>query len=184
MFLPASSHGQLFDREGLSCSISAGTAASWIKSTLDGRRVSENFSLRYSTFAANNKASLIFPGGVHNEPHRHVSWAEFQYVIDDYGGLVVHTKFGKVVDWPSNGLQIVGCLRPAFIDEESYLRRLFHRDDGDNYISDWRAYNMCNIVVKSADESEKEEEQVAGAYDLIGMKFPNEFFNLSSHPYN
>ncbi|RRT58075.1 hypothetical protein B296_00005260 [Ensete ventricosum] len=148
MFLPASSHGQLFDREGLSCSISAGTAASWIKSTLDGRRVSENFSLRYSTFA------------------------------------VVHTKFGKVVDWPSNGLQIVGCLRPAFIDEESYLRRLFHRDDGDNYISDWRAYNMCNIVVKSADESEKEEEQVAGAYDLIGMKFPNEFFNFSSHPYN
>lgn len=42
------------------------------------------------------------------------------------------------MDWPSNGLQIIGCLRPAFIDEESYLRRLFHRDDGDNYISDWR----------------------------------------------
>lgn len=290
------------------------TAASWIKSTLDGRRVSEYFSfsrwrspyfgskqsywlqtaqelsvkvrvaadysdsvpdsskyhkdlgyhpleelkereknknivltnaeLARTTVEANNKALLIFPGGVHNEPHRHVSWAEFQYVIDDYGDMffelfddenilqdhgadspvmvligsdcptyeeistisdnfdmdgendigvselneiddtevmdtlinwgmpdtlryihplyfakcltkVVQTKFGKVVDWPSNGLQIIGCLRPAFIDEESYLRRLFHRDDGDNYISDWR------------DESEKEEEQVARAYDLI-----------------
>ncbi|XP_064969450.1 uncharacterized protein At3g49140-like isoform X1 [Musa acuminata AAA Group] len=312
---PASSHGQLCDREGLSCSLSAGTAASWIKSTLDGRRVSEYFSfssrwrspyfgskqsywlqtaqelsvkvrvaadysdsvpdsskyhkdlgyhpleelkereknknivltnaeLARTTVEANNKALLIFPGGVHNEPHRHVSWAEFQYVIDDYGDMffelfddenilqdhgadspvmvligsdwptyeeistisdnfdmdgendigvselneiddtevmdtlinwgmpdtlryihplyfakclikVVQTKFGKVVDWPSNGLQIIGCLRPAFIDEESYLRRLFHRDDGDNYISDWR------------DESEKEEEQVARAYDLI-----------------
>lgn len=43
---------------------------------------------------------------------------------------------------------------------------------------------MCNIVVKCADESEKEEEQVARAYDLIGMKFPNDFFNLSSHPFN
>lgn len=41
------------------------------------------------------------------------------------------------MDRPSNGLSIMGCLRPAFVDEESYLRRLFHHDD-DGYLSDWR----------------------------------------------
>ncbi|WOK96603.1 hypothetical protein Cni_G05310 [Canna indica] len=309
----ASSHCQLCDREGLSCSVSPGITASWIKTALDSRRGPDFSSFRcrrpyfgsmqsywlqtghelsvskvqvaadYSdsvpdsskhhrnhgyhpleevkepeknknivltdaeiartTVEANNKAVLIFPRGVHNEPHRYVSWAEFQYVIDDYGDIffelfddeniledrnanspvtvligsdcliygenntvadnfymdgedeidisefseigdtevtdtlinwgmpdtlryihplyfakclskVVQTNYGKKVEWPSNGLQIVGCLRPAYMDEESYLRRLFYRD-GDNYISDWR------------DESEKEEEQVAGAYDLI-----------------
>ncbi|KAG6509432.1 hypothetical protein ZIOFF_027422 [Zingiber officinale] len=182
---------------------------------------------------ANNKALLIFPGGVHNEPHSHVSWAEFHYVIDDYGDIffelfddenilqdrsasspvivligydsliygannalfdtfemdeedgielpefkeiddteitdtliswgmpdtlrythplffakcitkVVQTKFEKV-DFPSNGLQLLGCLRPAFIDEESYLRRLFYHDE-DNYISDWRG-NSFKVLV-------------------------------------
>ncbi|XP_042381318.1 uncharacterized protein At3g49140-like isoform X1 [Zingiber officinale] len=184
---------------------------------------------------ANNKALLIFPGGVHNEPHSHVSWAEFHYVIDDYGDIffelfddenilqdrsasspvivligydsliygannalfdtfemdeedgielpefkeiddteitdtliswgmpdtlrythplffakcitkVVQTKFEKV-DFPSNGLQLLGCLRPAFIDEESYLRRLFYHDE-DNYISDWRDVGLLNFNSK------------------------------------
>nr|XP_019704267.1 uncharacterized protein At3g49140 isoform X4 [Elaeis guineensis] len=206
---------------------------------------------------ANSKALLVFPGRVHNEPHGHVSWAEFQYVIDDYGDIffelfddenilqdpaannpvtmligmdapiygenkmitinfsdhmdddqiidvsfdddhieigdtevtdtlinwgmpdtlrwihpmyftkclskAVNTKQERKMDWPSNGLSIVGCLRPAFIDEESYLRRLFHRNDGDGYISDWRVSYQ-----NPADESEKEEEQVAGTYDLVG----------------
>ncbi|KAG1327575.1 hypothetical protein COCNU_01G015090 [Cocos nucifera] len=202
-----------------------------------------------TTVEANSKALLVFPGRVHNEPHGHVSWAEFQYVIDDYGDIffelfddenilqdhaannpvtmligmeapiygknkmitinfgdhmdddqiidvsfdddhieigdtevtdtliewgmpdtlrwihpmyfakclsrAVNTKQERKMDWPSNGLSIVGCLRPAFMDEESYLRRLFYRNDGDGYMSDRR------------DESEKEEEQVAGTYDLV-----------------
>ncbi|MBA0624788.1 hypothetical protein Godav_010077, partial [Gossypium davidsonii] len=41
------------------------------------------------------------------------------------------------MDHPSNGVSIVGCLRPAFADEESYLRRLFHFDYDEGYTSDW-----------------------------------------------
>uniref|UniRef100_A0A1D1ZD07 Uncharacterized protein At3g49140 n=2 Tax=Anthurium amnicola TaxID=1678845 RepID=A0A1D1ZD07_9ARAE len=200
-----------------------------------------------TTVETNSNALLIFPGTVHCEPHRQVSWGEFHYVADDYGDIffeifddenilqdcracspvtvligmdgllngelksmidghhgnsynarkhnnfnteddsevtevsdilinwgmpetlrrvhplyfakcltkAVHTKYRKKMEHPSNGLCIMGCLRPAFIDEESYLRRLFHGEDSDGYGSDWR------------DESEKEEEQVAAAYDLI-----------------
>ncbi|KAG6522626.1 hypothetical protein ZIOFF_019772 [Zingiber officinale] len=184
---------------------------------------------------ANSKALVIFPGGIHNEPHRHASWAEFHYVIDDYGDIffelfndenilqdpnasspvivligydspiygeknaifdtlemdeeegiglpefkeiddtevtdtliswgmpdtlrythplyfakcltkVVQTKFQKV-DLPSNGLQIFGCLRPALIDEESYLRGLFYHNE-DNYISDCRDGGLLNFNTK------------------------------------
>jgi hypothetical protein len=43
------------------------------------------------------------------------------------------------MDNPSNGLSIVGYLRPAFIEEESYLRTLFHAEcNADGYSSDWR----------------------------------------------
>lgn len=41
------------------------------------------------------------------------------------------------MDSPSNGLSIVGYLRPAFIEEESYLRSLFHGEcKSDGYSSD------------------------------------------------
>jgi len=46
----------------------------------------------------------------------------------------VHTKYGKKMEFPSNDISIVECLRPAFVDEESYLRRLFHHENGDGYI--------------------------------------------------
>ncbi|KAL8048719.1 hypothetical protein ABFS82_07G084300 [Erythranthe guttata] len=36
---------------------------------------------------ANNKALLIFPSIVHCEPHEQISWAEFEYVIDDFGDI-------------------------------------------------------------------------------------------------
>lgn len=49
----------------------------------------------------------------------------------------VHTEYEEKMDFPSNGISILGCLRPAFIDEESDLRRLFHHDS-DGYSSDWR----------------------------------------------
>lgn len=67
----------------------------------------------------------------------------------------VHTMYGSRMDRPSNALSIVGFLRPAFIDEVSYIRPLFHHEDDQDYSSDWR------------DEAEKEEEQVAGMYGYI-----------------
>ncbi|ONK72420.1 uncharacterized protein A4U43_C04F19250 [Asparagus officinalis] len=205
-----------------------------------------------TTVEANSKALLVFPGSVHCEPHEHVSWAEYQYVIDDFGDVFfeifddenilqdryasspvavligkdnslggenrmtrsnysdnlssdpsvdiwfeneydeivntevtdtlikwgmpetmryvhpmyfskcltksVGTDYREKMEFPSNGISILGCLRPAFVDEESYLRRLFQHEDDDGYSSDWR------------DESEKEEEQVAGTFDLIDGK--------------
>jgi hypothetical protein len=51
----------------------------------------------------------------------------------------VHDNHGEKMDNPSNGLSIVGYLRPAFIEEESYLRTLFHAEcNADGYSSDWR----------------------------------------------
>lgn len=213
-----------------------------------------------TTVEANGSALLLFPGMVHCEPHRHISWAEFQYVIDDYGDIffeifdneniledrgannpvnaligmdlpiygknkretdhyidsvdygsndnisfednhdneltgdievsstlmdwgmpetlrhvhpmyfakrltkVVNSKYGKKMDYPSNGLSIVGCLRPAYIDEVSYLRNLLHGEDSDGYMSDWKG---------EAGESEKVEEQVASAYNLIDGEIMN-----------
>ncbi|POO03405.1 hypothetical protein TorRG33x02_006100 [Trema orientale] len=178
---------------------------------------------------ANSSALLIFPATVHSEPHEQISWAEFQYVVDDYGDIyfeifddaniledraasnpvnaligmdmpiyenrriagehnisdsgnidemafdddyfeivdsevsevpmdwgnphtsslihpiyfakcltkVVNMEYDRKMDFPSNGVSILGCLRPAFADEESYIRRLFHYEDGDGYHSEW-----------------------------------------------
>jgi hypothetical protein len=43
----------------------------------------------------------------------------------------VHDNHAEKMDNPSNGVSIVGYLRPAFIEEESYLRSLFR--GGCNY---------------------------------------------------
>ncbi|XP_047058453.1 uncharacterized protein At3g49140-like isoform X2 [Lolium rigidum] len=168
---------------------------------------------------ANSKGVLVFPARVHNEPHGHVTWSEFPYVVDDYGDIffqvpdngniledddannpvtvligtdgaiigetsvvtsdfsdqidvedsmdmrddyrkvdteimdiliewgmpvtmrsihpiyfakcltkAVHDNHGDKMDNPSNGLSIVGYLRPVYIEEESYLRTLFHAE--------------------------------------------------------
>ncbi|CAN4099097.1 unnamed protein product [Withania somnifera] len=179
---------------------------------------------------ANSKALLIFPGVVHCEPHEQVSWAELQYVIDEYGDIffeiyddknilrdrdasnpvnaligmsfsqyenrrvespddinlvgdsiddtyffdnylevessemsdyqvdwgmpdssstlhpvyfakcltkALHMKHAKMMDNPSNGISILGRLKPAFLEEEYYVRRLFNDDEvSDRYSSD------------------------------------------------
>lgn len=36
---------------------------------------------------------------VHCEPHEQISWAEFQYVIDDYGGLLSYLFFESDFEW-------------------------------------------------------------------------------------
>ncbi|XP_043711681.1 uncharacterized protein At3g49140 isoform X2 [Telopea speciosissima] len=196
-----------------------------------------------TTVEANSNALLLFPGMVHCEPHEQISWAEFHYIIDDYGDLffeifddenifqdpgasnpvnvligmdismytnrrvdgnynnisdrgsdadipfnddlfeaidpdaldilvdwrmldinngvhplyfaktltkAVNTKYSENMDRPSNGLSIIGCLRPAFSDEESYLRRLSHNGDGDGYASDWKDGESLNFNSESA----------------------------------
>ncbi|XP_043711682.1 uncharacterized protein At3g49140 isoform X3 [Telopea speciosissima] len=62
----------------------------------------------------------------------------------------VNTKYSENMDRPSNGLSIIGCLRPAFSDEESYLRRLSHNGDGDGYASDWKDGESLNFNSESA----------------------------------
>ncbi|KAK2972509.1 hypothetical protein RJ640_000756 [Escallonia rubra] len=187
---------------------------------------------------ASSSALLIFPGSVHCEPHEHISWAEFQYVIDDYGDIyfeisddenilqdrgasnpvnaligmdippfenrrvevgeysssesgssediamnedyflvedseifdmpvewgtpdtssrihpiyfakcltkAVNMEYAKKMDHPSNGVSILGCLRPTFLDEELYLRKLFNGDDSYGYTSDWKDEELLNI---------------------------------------
>ncbi|PRQ56587.1 hypothetical protein RchiOBHm_Chr1g0338021 [Rosa chinensis] len=60
-----------------------------------------------STINANDSALLVFPGKIHSEPHEQISWAEFQYVIDDYGGLVnphlENALFGMDIPTHNNG---------------------------------------------------------------------------------
>ncbi|WZZ66645.1 hypothetical protein YC2023_078015 [Brassica napus] len=45
----------------------------------------------------------------------------------------ISMDYEKKMDCPSNGVSILGCLRPAFLDEESYIRRLFLSEDRDDY---------------------------------------------------
>lgn len=53
-------------------------------------------------------------------------------------------EYDKKMDHPSNGVSILGCLRPAFPDEESYIRRLFYYEGSDGYNSNWRG-TSCSI---------------------------------------
>ncbi|XP_052208489.1 uncharacterized protein At3g49140 isoform X1 [Diospyros lotus] len=185
-----------------------------------------------TTVEGNSSALLVFPYMVHCEPHEHISWAEFQYVIDEYGDIffeifdnenilqdrgannpvnvligmdittyenrkvaatgynvaeidttddillndgyfevedtemsdipvqwgmptdagngvhpiyfakcltkAVNMEHAAKMDHPSNGVSIVGCLRPAFMDEELYLQRIFSGEDSDGYTSEWK----------------------------------------------
>ncbi|RLN24007.1 uncharacterized protein C2845_PM07G31590 [Panicum miliaceum] len=202
---------------------------------------------------ANSKGLLVFPARVHNQPHGHVAWSEFQYVIDDYGDIffvvpdsenlleddtannpvtvligmdgpiigessvvisdfsdymdgenfmdvpnehyskidteitdiliewgmpatmraihpvyfakcltkAVHENHGEKMDSPSNGVSIVGYLRPAFIEEESYLRSLFHGErNSDGYSSDWK--------VNGTDEYNRETQSISGTDRIVG----------------
>ncbi|GLT96763.1 hypothetical protein SLE2022_143640 [Rubroshorea leprosula] len=192
-----------------------------------------------TTVEANSTALLVFPGTVHAEPHEQISWAEFPYVIDDYGDIffeifddeniiqdrgasnpvnaligmdfsmyenkevvdgfnisdmgnggipfdddyfevldteasdasvdwgmpetsklvhpvyfakcltkAVDMEYDKKMDHPSNGVSIIGCLRPAFADEALYLRRLFHFEESDGYASDSKEDEFLSLRSK------------------------------------
>ncbi|CAN0858074.1 Uncharacterized protein At3g49140 [Linum grandiflorum] len=49
---------------------------------------------------------------------------------------------------PSNGVSIVGCLRPAFDDEQSYFRSVIHCEDSDEYNSDSEDGDILNSSSK------------------------------------
>ncbi|XP_057441393.1 uncharacterized protein At3g49140 [Lotus japonicus] len=181
-----------------------------------------------TTIEANDHALLVFPGMVHCEPHAQISWAEYEYLIDDYGDMYIEIFDGAnlLEDWeannpvnaligmdipiydnrrtasedaifnsgdddefpfddgyievlemedintpvnwrqpdinssahplyfskcltkavnmeceksmncPSNGVSILGYLRPAYADEESYVRRMYPTEVSDGYSSD------------------------------------------------
>ncbi|XP_010525800.1 PREDICTED: uncharacterized protein At3g49140 [Tarenaya hassleriana] len=54
----------------------------------------------------------------------------------------ISMDYDRKMDYPSNGVSILGCLRPAFLDEESYIRRLFIPEDRDDY--DWESQGDDN----------------------------------------
>ncbi|KAK1412012.1 hypothetical protein QVD17_32934 [Tagetes erecta] len=51
---------------------------------------------------------------------------------------VANMEYAKKMDHPSNGVSVLGCLSPAYVDEELYLRRLFSIEDGDDYDQNWK----------------------------------------------
>ncbi|KAL1544916.1 hypothetical protein AAHA92_21707 [Salvia divinorum] len=189
---------------------------------------------------ANSKALLIFPSSVHHEPHEQISWAEFDYVIDDFGDIffevhdsqnilqdhgasnpvtaligmdisyyesrkmdllddildfdsgdddlfaddyfevdepnkagiwndwgmsensnwthpvyfakclskAIHVEHTKKMDRPSNGVAVWGFLKPTFIDEEFYLRRLFNDEESDSDTSDCKDGDIVSYSAK------------------------------------
>ncbi|KAL6614002.1 hypothetical protein ACP70R_036272 [Stipagrostis hirtigluma subsp. patula] len=75
----------------------------------------------------------------------------------------VHDNHGEKMDSPSNGVSIVGYLRPAFIEEESYLRTLFHGEcNCDGHSSDWK------------DEYKRETRAVSGTSRLIASEYSDD----------
>lgn len=49
------------------------------------------------------------------------------------------------MDHPSNGVAVWGFLKPTFIDEEFYLRRLFNDEESDSDTSDCKG-NWMSVV--------------------------------------
>ena len=97
----------------------------------------------------------------------------------------VHDNHGEKIDNPSNGVSIVGYLRPAFIEEESYLRSLFGAEcSADGYSSNWRGasqlahscfYHSCASIqlfvlmrVNLTEEYNREPQPASGTNGLIG----------------
>ncbi|KAK9141339.1 hypothetical protein Scep_011020 [Stephania cephalantha] len=84
----------------------------------------------------------------------------------------VNSNYGKRMEHPSNGISILGCLRPAMMDDESYVRRLFHYDGSDIY-HDWKG------------EHDRVERQLPASYnliedDILGINSKYDGANISS----
>ncbi|KAK4404099.1 hypothetical protein Sango_0778500 [Sesamum angolense] len=62
----------------------------------------------------------------------------------------IDVEHAKLMDYPSNGVVVWGFLKPTFIDEEFYLRRLFHDEDNDGDSSDSEASSWSITKLFSA----------------------------------
>ncbi|XP_038898188.1 uncharacterized protein At3g49140 isoform X3 [Benincasa hispida] len=51
---------------------------------------------------------------------------------------VINMEYDRKMMHPSNGVSILGCLRPAYADEESYVRRLFFFEESEGYNTEWK----------------------------------------------
>lgn len=66
-------------------------------------------------------------------------------------GCLVHifqaidVEHAKLMDHPSNSVAVWGFLKPTFIDEELYLRRLFNDEDSDGDTSDCKGNGMSIV---------------------------------------
>ncbi|KAK6146290.1 hypothetical protein DH2020_020159 [Rehmannia glutinosa] len=233
---------------------------------------------------ANNRALLIFPGVVHCEPHVQISWAEFQYVIDDFGDIyfevydgqnilqdhgasnpvtaligmdishyesrkmdiyddnifdidagddvifvddysdiedpskadiwvdwgmpesstwthpvyfaksmtkescfvlslaiddedelvvyfqAIDVEHTKMMDHPSNGVVVWGFLRPVFLDEEIYLRRLFNDEESDGYTSDDKVVGVQDFQYAEPDVLVHSIPSILERFDVRGTR--------------
>lgn len=55
-------------------------------------------------------------------------------------------EYDQKMKHPSNGVSILGCLRPAYADEESYIRRLFYFDEGEDYNTEWKGNFLITMI--------------------------------------
>ncbi|XP_022956048.1 uncharacterized protein At3g49140-like isoform X1 [Cucurbita moschata] len=54
---------------------------------------------------------------------------------------VINMEYDRKMKHPSNGVSILGCLRPAYADEESYIRRLFYFEESEGFNNEWKDLN-------------------------------------------
>ncbi|KAL5126464.1 Uncharacterized protein HKD37_14G039077 [Glycine soja] len=83
-------------------------------------------------------------------------------------------EYVKRMNHPSNGVSIIGFLRPVYGEEKSYLRWMYHTEDGDVYISDWRGYLLyafyiilsCHVAFLKKKKHVKEDRSEISVLDF------------------
>eukprot|EP01018_Ginkgo_biloba_P032857 Gb_40253 [translate_table: standard] len=72
---------------------------------------------------------------------------------------VVSTDYSEKMDRPSNGLAIIGLIRPAFMEEESYVRKFFYGEDFSS---------TDDNCTEDEDQLNNEPEEATTLYDSVG----------------
>ncbi|XP_038898179.1 uncharacterized protein At3g49140 isoform X2 [Benincasa hispida] len=62
---------------------------------------------------------------------------------------VINMEYDRKMMHPSNGVSILGCLRPAYADEESYVRRLFFFEESEGYNTEWKGLEGETLSLES-----------------------------------
>ncbi|KAL2973162.1 hypothetical protein AAZX31_14G032300 [Glycine max] len=74
-------------------------------------------------------------------------------------------EYVKRMNHPSNGVSIIGFLRPVYGEEKSYLRWMYHTEDGDVYISDWR-----DFYSNSDDDDERDTNLTLYRLEILSIE--------------